>query len=608
MINKILAFLSILGVGSPLATFDYSFDNQQNIIKQARRANEETGEVPIIDLTTPIEDLNNHTDFRTNLSLGKYDNNGKIGCELVYFAEYGYDTTQKDDYNIYFYVVTHGSKSVEVNSTKNYVQLRFQSNSSYSKFALTFVSHSWNERSDNLFIKYKLSNPKSVYTRVDANERIYDVCGIELLFNPSITAKDSEVGVIYRVSGFSANRNNQTESTLTMSYAASETLALDTYTSYYRAPRHVSLEHDFEQDIFYAVFNVPNSLINKYGNLYAVHFVYEKLKANWNYVMNTSDDDYKTFFGSWSTDARSVLMPRTDVDLRDYNFWNLYEALSRDSEKVNGKTYYQHHYDQKDVVFNVDQETYEKRLPQEMINFRYETILRMSDLYGEDFLGSFTHHDITYTIDDLFENISNPNSNYYQKFNGFERFWNWVTGYPVPEDIPALEDLKFLQKIGFTLNENDLESYLIEERDYEGVMKLVNSSLINNAQTFILRFDTNMYASKWAHIGLYEHQNLGYGVKAEHVLDFDIIDVTFRNDNMDYTTIGVVHDPKNIFVSMSPPVKNGWPGWLTILIIILSILLVIGIVYVVLKILPLLKSNRQKVIIKNGTTKKKKKR
>ena len=114
---------------------------------------------------------------------------------------------------------------------------------------------------------------QAILSELNSGMRVYRVSGIELYELGNLNATDFTVATSYKYSGFAKGygSDENAENTLTYSSEQAEVLALDVKSTYYR-PEGTNGRTEYTQDSLHSVyFAVPNDVLNRYGEMSAVH-------------------------------------------------------------------------------------------------------------------------------------------------------------------------------------------------------------------------------------------------------------------------------------------------------------------------------------------------
>lgn len=233
---------------------------------------------------------------------------------LIRFQEYCYSTSfYADAYALYLYIYNPSGKQVMDNDCVINMATEFNADgeaTAYSNVKLTLLDTA----KSNTFLKFKVSDTyrtqiydmEKSYAETHNGVRKYNISGITLYFKDGTSAKEYDISNTYEVSGYAVDMNGNDTSTLDMS--ALETISLDVYQTNYRTEAYVD---DICDEINTVYFTVPNRYFEEYGGL-------QKIKAEWyeyksTPIFVTDDDDVPEAFRPWlGVDVGST--GNTDLD------------------------------------------------------------------------------------------------------------------------------------------------------------------------------------------------------------------------------------------------------------------------------------------------------
>lgn len=252
------------------------------------------------DDSNVLDDLMSSTINGKPFDIADYPFDESKDLEVISFVEYcySYRVNLRNNYGLYIYVYNPKGVNIAMNSYSNKIQMASSYNSDgeptgYTKFNLEFCSTVESGNYKNLFYKFKVVdreiNGKTFADRVNSNARRYDVSGVELLATGDSTAVETLVGFTYVCSGYAKGYgpDMDDESTLTCSFEPLETVQLDVKSTYYR-PNGTNGGKYVRDTLHSVYFSVPNKLIEKYGDMTAVHACWLNVKTNPIFVTGNS--------------------------------------------------------------------------------------------------------------------------------------------------------------------------------------------------------------------------------------------------------------------------------------------------------------------------------
>ncbi|MCQ2801405.1 MAG: hypothetical protein MJ222_01955 [Bacilli bacterium] len=569
--KKFLIFSSLI-LGSSLSCIN-------NPIITAFASGEEL--VPSIDLTSPIDDLLYDDTFRESYLNGVYNFGTHEKCVVLNFFEYGFKRQYSTDYGLYVYVY-NPFQSVAINEYgKNKIEIGFSHDDSedaiedipYNKYDLTFVSKTITDEDRNKFYKFKVNVDEDFYSHlIDKEKRIYSVSGVEVQMENKTTATDLFVGSKFVYTGFGANCDGNSESTLNCNKVGLDTIELVLHGGYKRSG-YINEALTQAKDLHYVYFEVPNKYERKYGSLYSIKF--EGYRYDFTqpfYVWDTS----KTDFGRYSQmqDWFYFFDPKT--------FDNTAQSMETSLLEEPYKLAYGGRSNRPNIEHGSD---YLNTLPK-------ERLFKTNDLYKEISANEVEerYFDNQNKIKKKIINISNelsiddfqkqtgtsptPSSTFLGSFLNF--FYGKQTGVNrVQEDGVYWDDLECLVKIVKKESDSDGNTYFINKKDVSDFNNTFKHSQNNDSSLYLFRFDTSdywaapiseIYADHW--LWHDDSQYRGYSAYMSAIIDFDIISLTFKGTR-GMVVIPVCSSPINIFADITnPPMPkdDGLPRWVIILL------------------------------------------
>ena len=232
-----------------------------------------------------LDDLFSSTVNGLPFDIKNFPFNEKSSIQILNFVEfcYTYKESKKDDFGLYVYVYNPQGLDIDKNSKQNKIQLATYSDEfgeHYDKFELEFINEPNQSNYKGLFYKFKIVDKKSaggktLIDRVNSNERVYKVSGIELLTKGNPNATEYGVGGTYKFTGYAKGYGPDVnaESNLECTVENLETLSLEVHHTNYRTGVS-SLGEDHYNEVNTVYFAVPNRIFEEYGNL-------QKIRAEW---------------------------------------------------------------------------------------------------------------------------------------------------------------------------------------------------------------------------------------------------------------------------------------------------------------------------------------
>ena len=569
-----------------------------------------------------LDDLFSSTVNGLPFDIKNFPFNEKSSIQILNFVEfcYTYKESKKDDFGLYVYVYNPQGLDIDKTSKQNKIQLATYSDEfgeHYDKFELQFINEAEQSNYKGLFYKYKIvdkkgADGKTLIDRVNSNERVYKVSGIELLTKGNTNATEYGVGGTYKFSGYAKGYGPDVnaESNLVCSVENLETLSLEVHHTNYRTGVS-SLGADHYNEVNTVYFAVPNRIFKEYGNLQKIRAEWWEYKtkmaaitSNYDYYKNTLLPYTGTYTGEYNSSVDNYLYSgyygQSGMGYANHYFdWTYNKDLSMKSSLMFTQTY---HSDKVsdimpyafyspavdvDSVFkflysdpiagSVDSTqvaewiyTYSNKLNHGYIDCNGRKISK--DLFEDDVDSGrdMGYNDKTIDLGDTFDlNSYDSNHNWWNKF--------WDYGFSWPDTSEQYSDVAPI----YELKESDLSGsdadiskrLLINSDDVDELKDFFDAAEKNDERVILFRFaNTDYYcAPAFApHV-----QNITktdtYVAQQTVFLDFDIIELTFNKDGV-YHVIPVVSSPMDIVNGFTPPPpKFEW--WKVILALLILVLL-----------------------------------
>ena len=569
-----------------------------------------------------LDDLFSSTVNGLPFDIKNFPFNEKSSIQILNFVEfcYTYKESKKDDFGLYVYVYNPQGLDIDKTSKQNKIQLATYSDEfgeHYDKFQLQFINEAEQSNYKGLFYKYKIvdkkgADGKTLIDRVNSNERVYKVSGIELLTKGNTNATEYGVGGTYKFSGYAKGYGPDVnaESNLVCSVENLETLSLEVHHTNYRTGVS-SLGADHYNEVNTVYFAVPNRIFKEYGNLQKIRAEWWEYKtkmaaitSNYDYYKNTLLPYTGTYTGEYNSSVNNYLYSgyygQSGMGYANHYFdWTYNKDLSMKSSLMFTQTY---HSDKVsdimpyafyspavdvDSVFkflysdpiagSVDSTqvaewiyTYSNNLNHGYIDCKGRKISK--DLFEDDVDSGrdMGYNDKTIDLGDTFDlNSYDSNHNWWNKF--------WDYGFSWPDTSEQYSDVAPI----YELKESDLSGsdadiskrLLINSDDVDELKDFFDEAEANDERVILFRFaNTDYYcAPAFApHV-----QNITktdtYVAQQTVFLDFDIIELTFNKDGV-YHVIPVVSSPMDVINGFTPPPAQ-FEWWKVILALLILVLL-----------------------------------
>lgn len=561
------------------------------------------------------------TDDLQDVDVLLYPKNPYGKHEVIRFMEYCFSTRPflAEQYGLYLYVYNPTEKVVSSSGNVANMAVSYGEDgepSGYSNIALTLLD----KTSNNRFLKFKVTNSTmfltiaKAYAETHNNERRYDVASIQLYYTDGTNAKDETVSKTYRWTGFAAGCGTEYDSEPTLAVEPLETLTLDVHPTYYR-PEGSNGKNEYMQDTLHSVyFSVPNDMIEKYGELYAVHATY--LSAMLKPMLLTGNQD-----------AYNAILPYLGVDtnaltVNDFNYQYVVNSYFENNAVTAFKGDY--FYGTQDFVDYVEDLVIDIFDVKNIIEAFYlmftpdsfgensadtyivssKEIKRQMELSAEKFGGELVQGSeslyskaIFENVDEMYTDIELTADDETKELTSeiiSQNFWDKIFGGSHVESTKTFDNIQAVYAVKDTditgSKAGDCANLYISAGDYDEFVETYNTAKKQDETLYLFRYRTSEYfaaeADLWGENGKIMGMSMSWGFIDSNArifqqsvdLDFDVIDVTFRNDEGD-TVIGVVADPLDIVHDSTPALNTTTDkppiNWFQILLFVIGGLLLI---------------------------------
>ena len=585
-----------------------------------------------------------------------YDKNGSV--ELLGFSEYGYSAyaNMQDNFGLYIYLYNPALLDISDSSCKIQIGVGMSNAADYNKYYLKVLSRS-EGLTTNRFIKMKVLNADQLLSSLDSAERRYYVSGIEILCYGSAGIVEYNVGKQFNFSGFSKGYglDSSAESTLTQSSSDLESIEitglLDRQTVYRDNITNSSVTSHNQVNGVY--FGLDQDLIKKYGLL-------QRIKAEW-YEYRTSPilvvDNQEVY---------NALYKYRGVNVGEYNdnipygvsagnyvetFPILYGGITYDKTRYIYDLSYNIRLGEYTFVREYNSNSVLNKLPWVIYgenivnNYRvseeslkayktdYEniysstlvtdgTVRYSSDLFNTDVGAGRTAGYNVYDFDadaDAFDFTDyGIDTSTYSGWEKFKAFFGWTpeTEFVLQNKSPIeIIDSEKFRQLSVLSDVDFAREMLIDEYEVDKFKSYCSTEIAAGRVVVHFRFACTEYYTKFANITTDDNttrrsvDNTSAFFAEENVfLNFDVISLTFRNDNGAYRIIPVINDPIDIISGIVGPVepptmgeevgdwwqelmekikdffKNGWEDIGKIIGIVVAVVVVVFVIWLVIKL------------------------
>ena len=568
------------------------------------------------DGTNVLDDLEGGTIAGDNFNLEDYPYSENGRPQLIAFTEYCYSyyASDRDNFGLYAYVYNPGGFAFD--SVNNAIQFRAGNDTQPVKYSLALLNYSTEPGTEGLFYKFKVAmtadQRSALLSALDSGARVYELSGIELSRGNTIT--EYEVGSTYTYSGYAAGYGafEGGESTLVCDVADFEKyLTLDVEQTVYRP------EGDYyngeQSQLNSCWFTIPNEFIADFGDLSKIMYEWYEYVTKpilvtenaeiWRildelYGRDTSAlaGNYVTFAAFGNTDSAwfgytsDTAYWNTNVELSGtyHNFFDwshdVYMTFNSEEEYFDGfsSVFYTGGESYEDCGITAD-ELQEKFLQNSQALGDTSIVGKYSSLLFENYVqeGRTRGYNLAESQDelDIYWNTTTKGSLWQQIFGGYDvdTTWDSVSAFHYVEgsDLNGSDEVVAER---LYIDDNDVavlrERYEAAQAEGETVVLFRYGSTayysMPVAQAYSSTADDDALVKEVSRQWSYQDYS-AYMVQETVFLNFDIISLTFTNDENVSTTIPAVMSPEDVFSNTTPPLEENYHEvpWLTISIILI---------------------------------------
>ena len=596
----------------------------------------------VSDESNVIDDLFTDESFKTDYLHGEYTiDSSKDEFDVLYVVESGYSLNHQD-YDLVLYVRNISGKGFDTYNFENkYNSVEFYSFATYKAFSLDMKYI--NCSADYQFIKYRIKDVDQVnFINSESGRREYGIKGIEIAHFDGNLQKFKEYPVAKKWN-FDGDRDD-----LFITYNSSfEYLQLDLGSGAFPFSRWSEYKGSFpwmpssrwevthQQNLYYVYFSIPKTY-HYSDSLYSIHADYYDFNLSQKILFVFDDFDQNfyeenyDYFDQLLKDNYSV----SDEILSDFkNNFIFHSYFDHYRNAQNLDYYYSIHNEYPCfIVNNYLQETdylaYDSQWSDPLHYFSSSNWLLKNPLMislGKSGFGADNYYFEVdgHLIGDMFdrftaERVSGISSkevyheiNYCNPGTGredsdaievswdlvsevYNHWYIWRWWHDVSDEL-NVQDLKCIQRIDsldFSLSDESFKTkYYVNSNDISDI----KSRLDDFSDTYLFRFKLSDSSSIPFIYGdptndPYHYCIAGFqAMEYEGVVDFDVLDLTFVNDDDKLETMPIVSDPINVFPDITLTYsKSGCSGgsWILFLWILLILILIIGILLLIKYILP----------------------
>lgn len=566
-----------------------------------------------LDTSDPLDDLDGCMIEGVGFSLQNWGFDKTKNTQVFNLLEYGYGYREKfkETLELYVYIYNPQNKVFLTGYSGDYsitMRIQGESDDEYIRYRMEYISSSQKEGFERLFYKYKVVIPSSdmsvIWPSLNMPERVYEIGEVQLV-DPFGKVIESLSGSKYVYTGYMAGCgvSDDSASTLQCKGFTGETLSLDVNFAYYR-PSGTNGSTKYTQDSLHSCyFAVPKRYIEDYGEMVRVRAqwydallkpmlitgngdAWEALKdytyddcsnkisnLNYAYVSNYSymlvSQLYSPAYASYTAHYRyNFFLPATDnfkingVAVNGPNGSVILDSLylvfpSAKWDKVNNKwqddtadTWVVSGLDVQLKMESISEKLRELGRGEDLFSTKYnselfekwdnEPKITVIDKYNAD--GSLKYETLTSVV---------TTQNLWQKF--------WGTSSETSTTYDDIQMIKEITDADFGENDSACAAALyVSEGDY-AELKYFYEKNKNDFVVYLVRYQISEYTAEEATLltsdSYSEIDTNAYFAQMTINVDFDIIDVTFRKDNID-TVMPVSMVPLTFIPDVTPPVNT----------------------------------------------------
>lgn len=578
--------------------------------------------------TNVLNNLKGSTIGGKEFDLADYPHNSKGKPQVISFIEfcYSYYAEKQSDYALYVYVYNPQDVAFDMSTERNKIQFTYGTKQHDDKYILDFINYSTEAGYEGRFWKFKVrlsdNERAAILKEIDENNRLYKVTGIELSIKNDV--KDYPCLQTYTYKGYALGYGSELAVSDTLSCKVDgfdKYLTLDVHSTFFRGKGTNGKK--YIQDTLHSVyFSVPNSVIEEYGKMTAVHATW--LNAYTAPALVTGNSTYyETMLNhigenigvpaSYS-DLKFKYSFRTEEDLSNTSiggmhisgYYSAYNFPSNLSSKIVNNISNLH------WLFNAtngDADTYD--VPSEDI---LAYMSRYTATHGGALVNNKYSRALFEKVDSSFTDINIHADDTYSLTSEIikQAWWEKLFGTSHVEEIEDFNNIKAIEAVDYNdvanlVKEQLCKKYYVDDSDYKEFSDFCTTAKRKNETVYLFRykqseyFSAEVYEGTWkrtwtlntggvaiapGYVYSFENSDTNAFIMQQWVqLDFDIIDLTFTKDNVE-TVIPVIMSPMDIVADGDHPVstKDDNPN---ILAIILGIIIALVVIWLLLKFCPI---------------------
>lgn len=517
--------------------------------------------------------------LKLNINTSLYS--GLKGTKIVEFMEYCYSENDFfiDKFGLYLYVYSDNAPFRD----SCYLNIAVEYDSSEKPIIYQNVSLKYIDSNDN-FHKFKVNDNyyfslSKIRERQQAyNHRRYDIAGFQ---HGSVI--DKGIGKTYIFTGYMGECENPLDdrSSLHCKVETLDTISLDVRPTVWR-PEGNDGTNEYTQDSLHSVyFAIPNRYLDNYGSLYGVHAQW--LSALLKPMLCIGDETIfnlvKNYAGESDWSSLNICFA---INLEKYiggqgnNSYSKDYSLNFPKELASFPVFadtgsYFNNFSVPYMVFPTDKFEEDRAdnyavpsssILQQMIEYTKTSDGNLvNNKYSEALFASVDSEWTNKTIyaDESYTDLRN--------FKLDENFWNRLWGDDYVEH--KTYDIDAIKRVG-TLSGNQLDDcadYYINPSDYNDFKVYCEAAKKDDCTVYLFRYRTSKYVSAESEVYIKSESWLlgetadclnsnAYFFQEYVDLDFEIIDLTFKDSNDNLTVLPVVSTPVDNVGGSTPPIDT----------------------------------------------------
>lgn len=501
----------------------------------------------------------------------------------VYFTEYCFaaETEKNVNYGLYVYVCNVRGYDFVAEDGKNALNMAvsYDADGNPTKYANMDLHYCGQSTGINagLLWKFRVTDEDNeiLSNALEQNrlhgERRYDLAGIQLRREGYALANDYKVGAIYRFSGYAAGYGKYVDgNTLTVTKETSDTAELDVRHAFYR-PEGYNMALYTQDSLASVYFAVPDELIRKYGELYAVHCSYLEAVTDDIFVTGNSDVynelsahvgedlgnlDLRYGFGAGRTQDTLIITYAASYNKKILNN-GIFKHVS--NREIDNLKYVFPVAGGMDETDSADGYVLQWEVLQEyMLDYSAGKDDLLYGRYARELFSSVADEetDITLSADDTFDLTSISVD--------WDSFWDGTWGQDTGGEVPVIQPVENVLSAA-----QAEEEYYIDESCYKDFKDYYDENS-DDGTVYVFHFAMDGYYAPEA-VNLdnndtlnYETDTNAYMARETVYLNFDVIDISLKSDAGEVTVLGAVSNPIDVIPSVTPPVdttSDEWTEW-----------------------------------------------